>query len=85
MLSEYVAKKLREASYKLLKDGSYFGEIPGLRGVWANTKNLEQCRQELLSALEDWMLFKLKEGDTIPGLHIGIDRRRLVRTPAYAK
>ncbi|MFY9461752.1 MAG: type II toxin-antitoxin system HicB family antitoxin, partial [Candidatus Sungiibacteriota bacterium] len=43
MISEYIAKKLKQARYKLLKDGSYFGEIAGLRGVWANAKNLEDC------------------------------------------
>jgi len=66
MLSEYTAKKLKEARYKLLKNGTYFGEIPGLRGVWANARSLEDCREELRSALEDWLLFKLKDGDTIP-------------------
>lgn len=85
MLTEYVGKKLKEARYKLLKNGSYFGEIPGLRGVWANAKNLENCREELKSALEDWLLFKLKDGDSIPGLRIGIDQRRLVRPSAYAR
>ena len=85
MLSEYIGKKLKLARYKILKDGSYFGEIPGLRGVWANAKNLEDCREELRSALEDWVLFKLKEGDAVPGLRIGIDQRRLVRIPEYAK
>ncbi len=29
MLSEYVAKKLKEAIYEILKDGTYFGEILG--------------------------------------------------------
>ncbi len=41
MLSEYISKKLKEARYKFLKNGTYFGEIPSLRGVWANAKNLE--------------------------------------------
>ena len=85
MLSEYISKKLKTARYKLLKDGTYFGQIPGSRGVWANAKSLEDCREELRSALEDWLLFKLKEGDAVPGLRVGIDRRRLVRTPTYAK
>ena len=85
MLSEYIAKKLKEAKYKLLKDGSYFGEIPGLKGVWANAKNLEDCREELRSALEDWLLFKIRDGDSIPDLRIVEDQRRLVKAPAYAK
>ncbi|MBI2122337.1 MAG: type II toxin-antitoxin system HicB family antitoxin [Candidatus Sungbacteria bacterium] len=72
MISEFVEKKLREARYKLLKNKSYLGEIPGLQGVWAHAKNLEDCRKELQSALEDWLLLKLRDGDSIPGLHIGI-------------
>jgi len=79
MLSDYIAKKLKVAHYKLLADGTYFGEINGLKGVWANHKNLENCRQELKEALEDWLLFKIKEGDSIPGLPVAVDRRRLVK------
>ena len=79
MLSDFVAKKLRQAKYKLLKDKTYFGEIPGLRGVWASAKNLEDCRKELKGALEDWILFKLKDGDSIPGLEVGADKRRMVK------
>lgn len=79
MLSEFIAKKLKEAAYKILKDGSYFGEIPGLKGVWANAKNLEDCRKELLSALEDWLLFRIKDGDSIPGLRIDVNRKQMVK------
>lgn len=78
MLSEFLDKKLKMAKYKMLGNKTYFGEIPGLRGVWANAKNLEDCRQELKEVLEDWVLFKLKDGDTIPGLEIGVDRRHLL-------
>ena len=65
MLTEFIAKQLKRARYKPLKDGGYLGEIPGLKGVWANKKTLEDCREELRSALEDWVLFKLKDGDAI--------------------
>lgn len=78
MLSEYIAKKLKVARYKLLKDGSYFGEIPGLRGVWANTKNLETCRKELQGVLEDWLLLKVRNRERIPGFAVKVDRRNLV-------
>ncbi|MDP3770265.1 MAG: type II toxin-antitoxin system HicB family antitoxin [Candidatus Sungbacteria bacterium] len=79
MLSEYISKKLRGAHYKILKDGNYFASIPGLKGVWANAKNLEDCRKELKSALEDWILFHIKDGSPVPGLHIGVDRRKMVK------
>lgn len=84
MLTEFIVKQLKRAQYKLLKDGTYFGEILGLKGVWANAKNLEDCREELRSALEDWVLFKLKDGDAIPGLRVGVDRRTLVKMQQYA-
>ena len=77
MLSEFILKKLKTARYKLLKDGSYFGQIPGLSGVWANAKNLEDCREELQEVLEDWLLLKLRAGDKIPGFEIR--RRELVK------
>lgn len=84
MLTEFIAKKLSEARYKLLKNGTYFGEITNLKGVWANKKTLENCREELRSALEDWILFKLREGDAIPGLRVGLNRRNLVKVPQHA-
>ena len=79
MLNEFIAKKMKTARYKLLKDGSYFGEIPGLKGVWANAKNLEDCRKELREVLEDWLLLKVRFGEKISGFKIRFDRRELVK------
>ncbi len=79
MLTEYLTKKLGGAKYKLLKDRSYFGEIPGLRGVWANARNLEACRKELQEVLEDWLLLKLRDREQIQGFPLRTDRRTLVR------
>ncbi len=77
MLNEFIAKKLKDAQYKLLEDGSYFGEIPGIRGVWANAKSLEDCREELREVLEDWLLLKVHEQEKVPGLRLRFDRREL--------
>lgn len=79
MLSEFIKNKLKIARYKLLEDGSYFGEITGLKGVWANAKNLEDCRAELQEVLEDWLLLKVRTHDQIPGLKLKTDHRHLVR------
>lgn len=79
MLNQFITKMLRRARYKLLKDGSYFGEISGLRGVWANADNLEDCRKELQEVLEDWLLLKVRSREKIPGFEIKIDRRQLVK------
>lgn len=77
MLNQFITKKLSQARYKFLKDGSYFGEIPGIKGIWANAKNLEDCRKELQEVLEDWLLLKVHEQEDIPGLRLKFDRREL--------
>ena len=79
MLTEFINKKLKEAEYKILKDRTYFGEIPGLKGVWANAKNLEDCREELQEVLEDWLLLKIRSGEKIFGFEIQFDKRELVK------
>lgn len=77
MITDYIDKKLKEARYKLLQDGSYFGEIPGLKGVWASAKNLEACRKDLQEVLEDWLLLKVKTGERIPGFYFKIKGHQL--------
>lgn len=67
MLTEYIYKQLARAKYKLLEDGSYFGEIPRLKGIWASGESLEACREDLREALEEWIVLKLRDGDKIPG------------------
>ena len=79
MLSEYITKKLRTASYKLLKDGTYFGEIQNVKGVWATADSLEKCRQQLQEVLEDWLLLKVRNRESVPGFNLKVDRRDLVR------
>lgn len=75
MLTEYIVRKLARAQYKILDDGSYFGEIPGLQGVWASEKTLEKCRETLREVLEEWIILKLKDGDKISGFPAKINRK----------
>ena len=79
MLSEFIIKKLKNARYKILGDGSYFGAIPGLKGVWASANDLERCREELRDVLEDWLLLKVRDGERVSGFEIRFDRRKLVK------
>lgn len=71
MITEFIYKQLQKANYELLEDRTYYGEIPGLRGVWANAKKLEDCRKELQEVLEGWLILKIRDGDPIPGLKAG--------------
>jgi predicted RNase H-like HicB family nuclease len=69
VLRAYLDAALRRAKYEIIPDdGTYFGEIPGLNGVWANADTLESCREELLSALEDWVVAGLQLGHELPAI-----------------
>ncbi len=56
MITAYIQVAMRQARYKILEDGPFFGEIPGFQGVWAKDGDLELCREELQSVLEGWIL-----------------------------
>jgi len=66
MLSEYIQKALAKAHYKVLEDGTWFAEIPGFEGVWANAVTVEECRHELMEVLEEWLVLKIRDRDPIP-------------------
>ena len=66
MIFEYCQKALEKAEYKKLEDGTWFAEIPGFKGVWANGNSVEESRNELISVLEEWIVLKLRDGDPIP-------------------
>jgi predicted RNase H-like HicB family nuclease len=67
MLIEYTKAAMRKAHYELLPDDKlYYGEIPGFEGVFATAENLEACRDELLSVLEDWLLVSIHKNLPVP-------------------
>jgi len=60
LLTEYIDEAMKRATYKILEDGTYYGEIGGFQGVWASEANLEACRRVLQEVLEEWLLLKRK-------------------------
>jgi predicted RNase H-like HicB family nuclease len=66
MLTNYIHAALRRAKYEIIKDGQYYGEIPGFEGVWATAKTLEDCREDLRETLEDWLVLGLRLGHELP-------------------
>lgn len=67
MLLEYIQAALRHAKYDILPDdGSYYGEIPECRGVYANAGALEDCREELREVMEEWVLFRIHKNLPLP-------------------
>lgn len=60
MLTNYIRAAMRRAGYEILSDdGTFYGEIPGFDGVYANADTLEACREELGEVLEEWILFRV--------------------------
>ncbi|MFO7650971.1 MAG: type II toxin-antitoxin system HicB family antitoxin [bacterium] len=67
MLTSYIRAAMRRAKYEILPDEkAYYGEIAGFQGVYSRANNLEACREELESALEDWILFRVSRGLALP-------------------
>ncbi|MFO7676219.1 MAG: type II toxin-antitoxin system HicB family antitoxin [bacterium] len=67
MLTDYIAAAMRRARYEILADDkSFYGEIPGFEGVYANAADLESCREELEGTLEDWILFRVSRQLPLP-------------------
>jgi len=58
---------MRRARYEILSDdGSFYGEIPGLDGVYSNAGTLEECRDLLREVLEEWVLIRLARHLPVP-------------------
>jgi predicted RNase H-like HicB family nuclease len=66
ILTDYLAAAMRRATYQILDDGTYWGEIQGIDGVWADENTLEECRDELQSVLESWIVVCLEDRLSIP-------------------
>jgi hypothetical protein len=52
VITNYIRSAMRRATYEILPDGTYYGEIPGFQGVYANAPTLEECRETLQEVLE---------------------------------
>ena len=78
MLASYMDRALEKAVYERMKDRSYWGEIPGLKGVWANRPTLAECRKELREALSDWIALRLKLGLHVPVVE-GMDLNKIAQ------
>ena len=68
MLTRYIHEAMRRARLKTLDNGTCFGEIPGLAGVWAYEPTTKACREVLQEVLEEWLVLKIRDNDPIPRL-----------------
>jgi predicted RNase H-like HicB family nuclease len=69
LIIEYIEAALARAQYEVIRDEEpYYGEVPGLKGVWATGKTLEECRKRLSEVIEGWIIVRLRKGLPIPPL-----------------
>ena len=67
MLTEYIRTAMKKAKYEILPDdNTFYGEILGFDGVYANAGTLEACRDELEEALEEWIFFRISRNLPLP-------------------
>ncbi len=67
MLIKYIHSAMKKARYEILPDdNTFYGEIPGFEGVYANADDLEACRNELEEVLEEWILFRISRNLPLP-------------------
>lgn len=76
VLTRYIREAMKRARFKPLDDGTCFGEIPGLAGVWANEATEKACREVLQEVLEEWLILKIRDNDPVPRLgRVGLSRK----------
>lgn len=68
MLTKYLEKALARARYQQLEDGSFCATVPGLKGVLAVGRRVEDCRSELAEVVEEWVLVRVARGLSVPKL-----------------
>lgn len=73
MIRQYVEEALQSARYDKLEDGTFYGEVPRLRGVLVTAETLEECRNQLAEVVEEWVLVRVAKGLAVPSFgRIGV-------------
>lgn len=72
MFAEYIQAALERAEYEIMEEDEpepYYAHVPDLPGVWATGKTFEDCRKELISVIEGWIVLGLRLGRAIPAIN----------------
>ena len=84
MITEYISGALKRARYEKIEDRNpYYGEIPGLKGVWATGKTLDACRRNLSEVLDGWIIVRLRKSLPLPKIN-GITLKAASRLAVHA-
>ncbi len=77
MLTDYIRAAMRRATYEMLPEGAFYGEISGFQGVYATAATLEDCREQLREVLEGWIVLGLRLGHSLPdidGVNLAVEK-----------
>ncbi len=66
MITEYVERAMKHATYEQVEEGGFFGHIPGLQGPWAEGATEAECQVNLRQVLEEWLVLALRDDDELP-------------------
>lgn len=70
VIIEYINGALKRAQFEKIQDRNpYYGEIPGLKGVWATGKTLDACRRNLSEVLDGWIIVRLRKSLPLPKIN----------------
>ena len=72
VLTKYIEQAMAQAQIEELEAHSFAGRIPSCLGVVAFGNTVTECREELRSVLEEWIVVSLRLGHPLPILG-GID------------
>lgn len=63
LIKRYAMLAAQRAEAEQLQDGSWYAEIPGFPGVWAQGKSEAEVVRELETVVRDWALLKIQDKD----------------------
>jgi predicted RNase H-like HicB family nuclease len=63
LVEKFLVAAMKKALHSQLEDGTWWAEIPGFKGVWANAGSLKGCLEELKEVLHEWLLLKREHQD----------------------
>jgi predicted RNase H-like HicB family nuclease len=64
LLRRYIKGAMLQAQVKKINDGTWYAELPGFPGVWANDEiSAKKATKTLTEVLEGWLLLKIEDED----------------------
>lgn len=60
----YLEAARKRAVIERLEDGTWYAEVAELPGVWADGPDPFACLGSLMEVVEDWIVLKLRDGDS---------------------